>query len=474
MNKRPVLFISVSIGWAIRNFFQTGIIEQLKEHFEVVVLATPKASAGLSMLDYQKGIRVLTIECGKEPLIWRLIRQLKKKVYMEGRRSTTETIREKYRRRPVYQQLGGWVVKCAIQVINPHRLYGWLEWLDFKVNATRHLAHLFAEYRPALYFATHSTGYFEEYLLRNALAARVATVFMILSWDHLSSKILLNRRFHSIFVWNCHTKQELLRTYPSYREEQIRVVGIPQYDLYAEKPQLSYENWCRKHGLDPARRTILFSTMPQLRHDQQHIILEELLKAISSGAKLPGDLQVMVKCHPFDSFNYETLSGDYPVAIYRNSLAKGQEDDDWLPSQTEMETSRDCLYFCSININIFSTVTIEAAYFDKPIIHIAFDPLPVKNRVPCREYYNWEHFKHIVEKKATILVHNYEELFEAIRQCSANPAVLEDERKLLVKTYIGQTVGRARDAVVNELVRIQQMLRVDGRQEFQKRIRNKS
>ena len=117
-------------------------------------------------------------------------------------------------------------------------------------------------------------------------------------------------------------------------------------------------------------------------------------------------------------------------------------------------------------------MTIEAAYFDKPIIHIAFDPLPVKNRIPGREYYNWEHFKHIVEKKATILVHDYEELFAAIRQYSANPAFLEDERKLLVKTYIGQPVGGARDAVVNELVRIHQMVAMDGKQGSQNSIRN--
>src|SRR5580765_1806179 len=102
--KRPVLFMSISIGWVIRNFFQTGIIDQLKEHFEIVVLATKKASIALSKLGYDEGITVLTIECGKEPLIWKLLRQLRKKVHLEGLRSSTEAIWEKYLPRPLYQR----------------------------------------------------------------------------------------------------------------------------------------------------------------------------------------------------------------------------------------------------------------------------------------------------------------------------------------------------------------------------------
>jgi hypothetical protein len=208
-------------------------------------------------------------------------------------------------------------------------------------------------------------------------------------------------------------------------------VGIPQYDLYADKPKLSYANWCQKHGLDPARRTILFSTMPQQRHDQQHIILAELLKAILGGTKVPGDLQLIVKCHPFDYFDYEKLLRNYPAAIYRNSVAQGHELEDWLPSQTEMETSRDCLYFCSININIFSTVTIEAAYFDKPIIHIAFDPLPVK--INCANTTTGS-TSHIVEKKATILC----TVTKSLRRFGAisGPAIFS-RRKTLVKTSSG-------------------------------------
>jgi hypothetical protein len=459
-SEKPILFISVSIGWAIRNFFQTGIVENLKAHFEVIALTTPKAKRNLCELGFDQSITIIEVEVGKEPLTWMLFRQLKKKIYMEGRHSSTEAIWEKYYPRPLYQRGGGKIIKSFLGLLNVQRLYNMVDWLDLKINKDMRLANIFQEHRPAIFFATHATAYFEECLLRNALEANVPSIYMILSWDHLSSKILLNQRLHSVLVWNKHTKNEVLKTYPHYQDKQIRVVGIPQYDLYAEKPNITYADWCRKYDLDPARRTILFSTMPQSRHEQQHIILEELLKIIIGGKRLPPDLQILIKCHPFDNFKgYDSLLNDYPVGIHRNSFDITQTQEDWMPALSEMEASRDALYFCTLNINIFSTVTIEAAYFDKPVVHIAFDPQPIKDRIPCHEYYNWDHFKPIVDIGATVLVHNFEELYDAINQLISQPSLFKEQRRQLVAKYIGKEVGKASTSVVLELTDIYKELK---------------
>jgi hypothetical protein len=454
MNK-PILFISVSLGWVIRNFFQTDIVENLKAHFQVIVLATPKTKRSLDEQGFNHDITIIEIEVGEEPLIWKLFRQLKKKIYMEGRQSSTEALWEKYLPRPIYQKIGSKIIKSIITICNAQKFYDIVDRLDLRLNRDTRLSGIFNEYKPVIFFATHATSYFEECLLRNVSNANIPSVLMILSWDHLSSKILLNRGFKSIFVWNELTKDEILRTYPHYRSEQIKVVGIPQYDLYATKPCIAYDNWCRKYGLDSTRRTILFSTMPQSRHEQQHIILEMLLKTIIEGKRLPPDLQVLIKCHPFDDFKgYNELLNRFPVGIHRNSLNTLQSQEDWSPTSFEMEASRDALYFCALNINIFSTLTIEAAYFNKPIVHIAFDPLPIKNRIPCHEYYNLDHFKPIVDTGASILAYSCEEMFEAINKFIITPELLAEQRKMLVKKFVGREVGTASKAVTGELLQL--------------------
>jgi len=285
---------------------------------------------------------------------------------------------------------------------------------------------------------------------------------MVLSWDHLSSKVILNKKYDRILVWNRLTKSEILRTYPSYIDDQVRIVGIPQYDIYKEKPELSYHQWCENYGLDSNKKTILFSTMPQVRHNQQHIIIERLLKAIVEG-ELPHDLQVLVKCHPFDNSDlYDGFPGKYPVAICKSTLKSGLPQEKWIPSEKETRVSRDCLYFCAMDINIFSTVTLEAAYFDKPVIHIAFDPMPVSGRIPCREYYNFEHFKNITRANAAKMVFTQEELYRAISNYLAHPEFQKKERQELLAQYLTIDPGSATDNVVREIEEFKIGFKADG------------
>ena len=449
MADKPVLALAISSSLALRNFFQTDVIAHLQRDFSIEVFASPPLGRTMTRLGYDRHVRVTTIDPGSEPWSWRLLRQLKKKVYMEGRASATEAIWEKYQIRPLYQRVGGWAVKRVIRMIDATRLYAWLERLDLFLNRDRRFVPAFRQKGVDLFFATHATGFWEESLVRSAMSAGIPRVYMVLSWDHLSSKVLLHSNFGRVLVWNRHTREELLATYPTYRPDQITVVGIPQYDAFLQPPSHTYESWCALYGLDPARRTILFSTMPQVRHDQQHIIIENLLRAIREGRDVPGDYQVLIKCHPFDNFEgYSALLGAYPVALRRTQLAPGQAFDEWVPSTTEIEESRDCLYFCTMDINIFSTVTIEAAWFDKPVIHIAYDPLPIPaGHIPCHEYYNWEHFRHIVDKDASILVRSAEELFAAIRRYTAEPGFKAEGRRRVVEAYIADGLGRGAKAV---------------------------
>lgn len=456
---KPVIFFTHFFGWGTRNFFQTGIIDMLLEHFEIVVIGSEQAKIGLERLGYDKKVTIILSETrhADEPRLWRLLRQARKKLYMESRHSVTEATFEKYQKRKAYQRIGGALFKGLIKVIPAFTLYKLIEKIDYGINTDRSMKWLFDQYKPKFVFFTHSTHYRDEIILRNALAFKVPTLFMVLSWDHVSTaKVLLTKNLDRFLVWNEHSRQEIFATYPHLERGKFRVVGIPQFDIYAQKPRRTYAEFCAKFGLNPGKRTILFSTMPQVRHDQQHFVIEELLKWLSAPEQAALNLQLLIKTHPLDNFDgyRQFLGKSYPVALRETSLPRGMDASDWVPDVEEIEVSRDVLYFCDININIFSTVTIEAAYFDKPVIHLAFDPFPekVKNRVPCREYYEWDHFKHIVDKDATILVQNYDQLFAAIQKYLADPNYKSAQRRTLVTNYIGKPVGQSARAVADAVL----------------------
>ena len=449
--EKPTVFISISIGWAVRNIFQTGVIDELKKNYRIVVLTTRRIRQELERQGSASGLTFIVLDRAEEPLRWRLFRELKKKVYMESRNCSTEYLWEKYTRRPLYQRIGGKTIQALVRLVKPTRLMDWIESVDFTVNTNKDIAGLFKTHKPLFFFATHATSFFEELLLRSALAARIPVFFMVLSWDHLSSKIIMSRRYHTVFVWNEITKREILETYPSYRAGQIKIVGAPQFDIYAQAPQSTYQDWCKAWGLDPSRRTILFTTAPHVRHDQQHLIVKELLEHIVRGDRLPRDLQIFLKCHPFDlNPHYDAFLGTYPIAVYRPSAHVDGPQDNWVPSKEELVIARDCLFYCSMNMNIFSTVTLEAALLDKPIIHIAFDPLPVTNRIPCREYYNFDHFKRVVAMDTSIMVYGYDDLFKAVNLYLENPARKAAQRQKLAETFLSYR-GRATSQLIRDV-----------------------
>lgn len=113
---------------------------------------------------------------------------------------------------------------------------------------------------------------------------------------------------------------------------------------------------------------------------------------------------------------------------------------------------RDALYYCSVNINVFSTVTLEAALLDKPIVHIAFDPRPVRGRIPCAEYYRFDHFAPITKSGAGRLVHSFDELYTAVGEYIRDPAQDAPARRRLVDWFFDVPPGTASGRVSDELI----------------------
>jgi len=451
---RPELFVTLSTPWAIRNYFHTGIIRELAEIADVTVLATPHLGACLRRDGHASYVKIAEWESGPEPLSWRLGRQLRKKVFMETREIQTERIWRRYARRPLYQRLSAPLLAAATRTVNGSRGLSMAQSLDLRVNKSDVFSEQFAGGRRALLFATHADTYFEEAVLRSAQANGIPAALMVLSWDHLSTKVVLGRQYSRILVWTDLQRDEVLASYPWYQQDQLRVVGIPHYDLYFKPNPSSRTDWCNKHGLDPSKRTLVYYSMPQIRHGTQHLIVGAMAEAIAEGSGLPSDLQILIKCHPFDDpTRYAQVCARYPfVRVLPTTLGPGVDPMKWLPDPDEIATSRDCLAFADVTANIYSTVTIEAALFDKPIVHIAFDPVPVPaGRVPCREYYNFTHFKPIVETNASTLAYSQKELHEAVSHALANPAERAAERRTLAARFLGPMDGRSSERVVAEM-----------------------
>lgn len=450
---KRILF-TLSTGWAVRNYVGTGVIENLAGRCEVTLLVPPHLEDACRDDVDENKIRVVVRDVGEEPIRWALVRQLKKKVHLYLRKSNTENLWRKYVDRPLYQRVGGVVLDATLRFINPVSMLLLLERMEVLFNQDKSALKLLDEFEPDLVFCANLSNYFDDSIVNAAARKNLPCQYMVLSWDHLSSKVVLRSWFDAIYVWNKVTREEILGLDYGYNEAQIIVAGIPQYDIYLDAPTLSRGDWCSQYGLDPSRKTILFSTMPQIRHDQQHIIIESIMDMLSKHPVYCETVQMLIKCHPFDNaLVYDSLVEKYRhLSIRKSSLPEGKSQSDWQPSSDELTVSRDCLYFCDVNINIFSTVTIEASMFDKPIVHVGFDPHPVENRIPCIEYYSFEHFIPVMSFNASILAKSFAELYEALEISLENPGFKREARRRLAENYAPRFDCRASEKLAKSII----------------------
>jgi len=95
-------------------------------------------------------------------------------------------------------------------------------------------------------------------------------------------------------------------------------------------------------------------------------------------------------------------------------------------------------------VNLASTVTIDAAIFDRPIVNLDYDPEPGQpNQALVRDVnHAWTHFKPIAESGGVWLVNNPEQMIEAIRGYLADPSLHRDRRRWLTQYVCEYLDGR--------------------------------
>ena len=451
MKNLPALYMTISTGWAIRNFIYTGIVERLSQRFAVVLLCDSQFYVAAKEAVKGTSVRALMFDVKVEPFGWRVMRQFRKKIYLDCRKSQTEKIWETYGKRSFVKRASGHLVKALIWMLGSQRLQRFAMKLDLFINSTSGADDMLRQAPSnAFFFATHASSFFEESLFRAAKKYCQRTVLMILSWDHLSSKIVLGPGFDHLFVWNVVSKQEILDTLDFYAADQIHIVGAPQFDIYAKPSTCSYNSWCLEYNLDPAKKTILFSTIPQVRNDGQHRVLQMMAHRFLQEPEIFGDVQILVKVHPLDTFSvYDTVRIFPFIKFVEKQFGQMSVADEYA-----LEANRDALSHAVLNINTFSTMTLEAAFLDCPIVHLAFDLDGQSNAVPTEKYYEFEHFKPITESGCAAMSRSFDDLINNIILILQNIETRSSARRNVAKQYFSDTIGSAADNVYYKTLEI--------------------
>lgn len=320
-----------------------------------------------------------------------------------------------------------------------------------------HYRRMFEQTKPSVVFCSHQRP---PEILPATLAARslgIPTATFIFSWDNLTSKGRIAAPFDHFLVWSELMSSQLLRYYPDVTPDRVHVVGTPQFDPYAASDlHWSREEFFTRVGADLSRPLICFSGGDTGTAPEDHLHVRVLMELIRSG-KIKNNPQVLLRPAPVDDgVRYDEVRRDYPELIYAAPAWIHSEPGNWasvIPSPDDVQFLANLTRHADLNINLASTMTLDFAIHDRPVVNIAFDfaDPPPHGKPLWDYYYRFDHYRPIVEIGAARFARSREELAEHINTYLENPSLDRDARRRLVELEVALPIGQAGQKIIETL-----------------------
>lgn len=313
-------------------------------------------------------------------------------------------------------------------------------------------ARYFEKYKPDLVFSTDSKHILDSELVREAKRRGIRTVGMVRSWDYLTAKGIMRVKPDTMVVHNEIIKGEAVR-YADMNARDVAVVGMPHFDPYRNEPRVSRADFFKTLGVDAGKRLIFLAPWGEKFSDIDSDIFALLEKAIKSG-DLPRDMHVLVRVPPGDVLalglknTYEHLTFDYPGISFSGRHRKENE-----MGLSDILRLADSLFHSEIVVSSASTISIDAAAFDKPTILMAFDGNTQREYYQSvRHYYDFDHMQHVIKAAGIRLAYSQEALVALIREYLKQPEKDQNGRARITSEQCGALDGKASERLARLLL----------------------
>ena len=338
-----------------------------------------------------------------------------------------------------------------------------LEWTHNAVVArskeVAYFRRVFEEIRPSVLFCS-SQG--PRVLIAPVLAAKqlgIPTAAFIFSWDNLSSKGRIVAPFDHFLVWSDHMKQELHEFYPYVSDQNIHVVGTPQFDPYAQKNLLwPRAEFFHRIGADPKRPLICYSGGDVENSKADHLHVRVLMELIRCN-KIQGQPQVLLRPSPIDpGTRYDAVRREFPELMYARPAWLQYESPHGqffglLPLAEDVEFLANLTYHADLNINFASTMTLDFAIHDKPVVNVAFEVTEkfLFGTSMWEFVRGFRHYDPVVELGAARFALTIEEFVAQVNSYLKDPSLDREGRRRFVELEVGVPVGGCSKRVLESL-----------------------
>jgi hypothetical protein len=452
---RPTICLSITHGFQARNLLQTDVLPRLLDAgYDITVVGPASGRPEFQAAFKRPGVHFAPA-AAKPGRLANFFGSVRRYALANPRRNATYNLfNEEFLRskKPLYV-----ILRAMNRVLGrrPALRQGWTSLESALVPGWEAEEVLRAAAPALLVTGTPGTEHLDALLLRAARRLRIPTLCVVLSWDNLTSKGHMAVRPDRLVVWNEHMRQEAVDLH-DYSPDQVDVAGVAHFDVYARPDQqLSRAAVCKRLGLDPARKILVFGTVSPFLFRYNLEVAELLARAVASG-RISEPSQLVVRLHPQsisgiyadDLEAYRALQGRYPALVALDLPQVINSGLQWALPDDEMVWLASLLRRADVSLTVGSTLAIDAALCDTPVIGVAFDgtqSLPYSRSI--RRAYDYTHYKPLVETGGLRLAETEEQMIELVNRYLADPSLDQEGRATIVREQAWKVDGHSGERV---------------------------
>jgi len=215
----------------------------------------------------------------------------------------------------------------------------------------------------------------------------IPTAVLVLSWDNMSTKGLINLHPDLLLAWNqTHASEAIL--HHGISENRILLTGAPFFDKWFDREQhtVGRSEFLRKVGLPGDMPFVLYlGSSANIARDESWLVTD-LIKELSKSSTLD-KASIMVRPHPANARPFAELAqSDQRVVVWPS--------DGQLPESGGMQSDfRNSVQYASASIGINTTAMIDTLALGRPCVAII-----------TQQYENTQmraqHFQHLFDSGA--------------------------------------------------------------------------
>lgn len=458
------LAVVITDGVGFRNFILSDFLVEAEKTFNEVVILSCLPKEVYS--GFVTNSRIIELDVFEETFSTWFFRKAKEVAHLQLHKKNNFGIQDNLRANDSkYKTTRGYATRLIFKLTSFLHSEKWIQRFNFWQQKTFKNNSIVVNYRSILQnekfdllFFTHQRPPFIAPLVYQAEQLKVKTASFIFSWDNLASKGRMAANFDYYLVWSELMKSELQQFYTSVKEEDIEVVGTPQFEPYVlDRYKVSKDEFVEKFSLDTSLKTICFSCGDISTSKNDELYIETIANALLQG-KIQ-QVNLIVRTSPaedpirFASFfeRFPFIKWNYP----KWNLSRQNHQETWsqrIPSVEDVKDLRGFLEFSDLNINMLSTMSLDFIQFDKPVINTVFGNL--KNGLyNDQRFLEYAHIVNIVNSKATKIAKNKEELISAINLYLENSNLDSENRKQLLQLQVSKSLSGTGKRIAETLVK---------------------